>query len=157
MVATATLGDIVQQDRSIKHLPRLHLVDDFRRERQVVGERALFDLVQNADRPDRMLVRGINVVHVVLHLCDHPSEVGDELPEDTGLVEPPERFLGIGWRHQHFHEQSIRGGVFLRRAGQPSQAAGDKMHRVRVNIQLAPLRHFEQAEHFSRLVLEMIS
>ena len=45
---------------------------------------AAFDLGQQADRLDGVLVDGIDMVHVVLGLPDHASEIRQEAPEHTG-------------------------------------------------------------------------
>ena len=95
MIAAATLGDVVQQDREIEHRPRQDLVHHGGRERMVFLEGARLDLREDADRPDRVLVDRVRMVHVVLRLCDDPSEVGHEAAEHAGFVEAAQSRLRI--------------------------------------------------------------
>ena len=74
---------------------------------------AALDRGEQADRPDRMLVDGIMVVHVELHLRDDAAEVGNEAAEHAGLVHPPQHQLGMMDARQHFQKQRI-GSRILR-------------------------------------------
>ncbi len=95
MVTAATLGDIVQQCGEVKRASRGDGRGDRRGEGQFVFELALFDLVQNADGEQGMLVDRVDMVHVVLHLRDDAAEIGDESAKHAGLVHPPQRGLGV--------------------------------------------------------------
>ena len=111
VIAAAPLGDIVQQHRQVERAAG----DDRRCE--VGGERMLLlehpglDLVQDSDREERVLVDRVMVVHVVLHLRDDPTEIGDEAAQDPGLVHPPQCGFRILARGQDVEEQSIGLGV----------------------------------------------
>ena len=48
----------------------------------------------------------------VLHLRDHPPEIGDETAEYAGLVHPAQRRFRILARSQDFEEQAVRLGIF---------------------------------------------
>ncbi len=72
---------------------------------------AALDRREEADRADRMLVDRIMVVHVELHLRDHPAEIGNEAAEDPGFVHPAQHQLGRMDAGQHVHEQSVRPAV----------------------------------------------
>ena len=80
MVAAPPLGDVVQEQRQVQHLARQHLVHDFGRQRQFAGQRALLDPRQDPHREDRVLVDGIDVVHVVLGLRDDAPKAGTKRP-----------------------------------------------------------------------------
>ena len=78
MVAFASFGDVVRQDRKIKRAAILNIADDFRRERKLGAEPTLLDLSKNTDGPNRVLVDSIVMVHVELHHRHDPPEVGNE-------------------------------------------------------------------------------
>ena len=94
MVAAAALGDVVQRHGDVERPARSDLLEQCGRQRMVLLEVAAFDLGQQADRPDRMLVHRIMVVHVELHLRDDASEIGNETAEHARLVHPAKHQLG---------------------------------------------------------------
>ncbi len=122
MVAAAALGDIVQQHRDIKHPARCDLLEQRGRQRMVLRQLASLDPRQQADRPDRMFVDGIMVVHVELHLGDHSAEVGNEASENASLVHPPEDHIGLVSRRQHVEEQRVAARVVADLVDQPRVA-----------------------------------
>ena len=106
VVAAAALGDVVQQHRDVERPARRDLAEQRGRQRMVLGELAALDRRQQPDRPDRMLVDRIMVVHVELHLRDDAAEVGNEAAEHAGLVHPAQHQLGRVDVGQHLHEQA---------------------------------------------------
>jgi len=106
----------VQEGRHVESTARDDLADDVAGGGGAVAEFALLDAVEDADRPDRVLVDRVGVVHVVLHLRDDPPERRDEAGQHTRLAEPPQRRLGIVRRGQHLHEETVRLLVFPQRS-----------------------------------------
>ena len=94
VIAAATLGDIVEQHRSVERPARSELAEQRGRQRVVLGQLTAFDLGKQADRPDGVLIDGVVMVHVELHLGDDPAEVGNEAAEHAGLVHPAKQQLG---------------------------------------------------------------
>ena len=111
VIAAAALGDVVQQHGEIEHRPRQDLVHHVGRQRMVFFQRAVLDARQDADRPDRVLVDRVGVIHVVLRLGDDPAEIGHEAAEHAGLVEATQRRLRIVLRRHHLHEQPVGLGI----------------------------------------------
>ena len=60
----------------------------------VLLQLATLDSGEQADRPDRMLIDRIVVVHVELHLRDDAAEVGNEAAEHAGFIHPAKYELG---------------------------------------------------------------
>src|SRR6185437_11817245 len=100
VIAAAPLGDIVQQHGEIKHAARIDGRKDAGCERQLVLEGAALDLMQHADREQRMLVDRVDMIHVVLYLRDDAAEIRNEAAEYPGLAHPSQRDLGILVRGQ---------------------------------------------------------
>src|SRR6185312_17446085 len=95
VVAAASFRDVVEQDGYIERAPRRDLLlEDRGGDRMIFLELAALDCGKQPDRPDRMLVDGIMVVHVELHLRDDAAEVGHEAAEHPGLIHPSEHRLG---------------------------------------------------------------
>ena len=154
MVAAAALGDVVQEQREIKHLARQHFMDDFGRQRQLLGQRALLDPRQHADREDRVFVHRIDVIHVVLGLRDDPSERRDEAAEHPRLVEAAQRGLRVLFAGEHGDEQAVRLRVGAQPRVDARQVPGDQPQRAGVDVQPPQLRDMEQPQHVDRAALE---
>ncbi len=94
VIAAASLGDVVKQHRDVERAARRRSAGTrrWRADDRSLSEPAL-DPRQQADRPDRMLVDRIMMVHVELHLRDDAAEIGNEAAEDTGLVHPAQHRL----------------------------------------------------------------
>ena len=118
------------------------------------GERALLDAGDHPDRADEVLVDRVDVVHVVLHLRDDAGELGDEAPEEPGLVHPPERRLGVFPRGQDVEEQRVGPRVLPQPGADPRQIAGDQLQRARVDVELARLGDAEQVDRLARFAGE---
>ena len=155
MIAAAPLGDVVQQHRAVKRAPRLDTVNDVAGDGHFLGELALADAVDDADREDGVLVDGIDVIHVVLHLGHDASEIRHESPEHAGLVKPPKRDLGIVFGGQHLDEKTVRFRVVADRIDQP-QAVGDGAQRLGVDVEPALLGQVKQPENIDRVVGEAV-
>ena len=72
---------------------------------QVLGQLPRFDPGHHADRSDGVLVHRIDVIHVVLHLRDHPAKIGNEPAEHPGFVQTAQGGFHIFAASEHFHEQ----------------------------------------------------
>ena len=103
----------------------------------VVGQLAALDPRQQADRPDRMLVDRIMVIHVELHLGDDPAEVGHEAAENAGFVHPAKDKVGLGTRGQHIEEKGIGCGIVANPVDQ-ARIAACRAHGVGVDFQPLP-------------------
>ena len=145
MIAAATLGDVVQQNREIEDRPRQDLVDDIGRQRMVFLEGTRFDARQDPDGADRVLVDRIGVIHVVLRLRDDATEIGNEAAEHTGFVEAPQRRFRVVRRRQHLHEETIGLGIAAQPVDQ-SDVLGDQPQGRGMDIEAVLLRDMEEAE-----------
>jgi hypothetical protein len=110
MITAPPLGDIVQEDRNVEHAARGDALDDRGGKRMILLELAALDPREKPDRADRMLVDRIMMIHVELHLRDHPAEIGNEAAEDPGFVHPAQHRLRIAGGRQHVEEQGVRAG-----------------------------------------------
>ena len=156
MVAAPALGDVVKQQRQIEYPARLHLGDRRGGHRVVVRQFALFDAVQDADGADGVLVHRIDMVHVVLHLGDDAPEIGNETPEDAGLVQALERRFGILVRGQDLHEQAVGFGIGPQPPVDQFQALGDQAQRVGMDIEPVALGLVEQAQQLDGVLDERV-
>ena len=106
---------------------------------------AFLDPGEQADRPDRMLVDRVMMVHVELHLGDDPAEIGNEAAEHAGLVHPPQHRLRIARAGQDVEEQGV--GLAGRRAPCVDQlgVAGGGAHRQRVDFEPVAVGEREHA------------
>ena len=103
-----------------------------------------------------MLVRRVDVIHIVLHLRHNASEIAHELPEHTRFIQAPQCRLRIFLGRQHTNEESIRIRILLHRFRNPTQAPRDEMQRVWMDIELMSLGDFEEPEHLHRSVVKML-
>src|SRR4051812_6117670 len=94
VIAAASPGDVVEQDRDVEDASRRDLPEDGARYGMILLELATLDLGEQAERADGMLVDRIVMIHVELHLGDDAAEVGDEAAEDSGLVHPAQDHVG---------------------------------------------------------------
>ncbi len=104
MIPAPAFRNVVDEDGQVKHPSGQHLVNDLHRQGVILGEAAVFNLGQNSDRLDGVLVDGIDVIHVVLHLRHHTTELGQELTQNTGFIHAAQGNVGGFWRGQHFNE-----------------------------------------------------
>ena len=151
MIAAAALGDVVQQHREIERRPRQHLVHHVGRQRVVFLQLARLDARQDADGPDRVLVDGVGVIHVVLRLGDDAAEVGNEPAEHAGLIEAPERGFRVVPRRHHRHEQAIGLGIGAQPIDQ-ADVLGDEPERRGMDVEIVLLRDVEQPQDRHRIL-----
>ena len=123
--------------------------------RQLVLERALLDAVQDADREQRMLVDGIDVIHVVLHLGDDAAEIGYETAEHAGLVHPAQCGLGIFFGREYLDEQPVGLRVVAQIGVDELQRLGDDSERVRMDVEPFLLRDMKEPDERDRIVAEL--
>ena len=129
MIAAAALGDVVEEHGDVERATRGDLAEQSGGERMVLLKLALVDPGEEADRPDRMLVDRIMVIHVELHLRDDASEVGNEAAEDARLVHPPEHDLRPINAGQHLHEERVGARVMPDFTVDQRSVAGGGAHR----------------------------
>ena len=130
VVAAASLGDVVKHHRDIERPARHQLVDHLARQRQLVLQCARLDVVQDAEREQRVLVHREDMVHVVLHLGDDPAEIRHETAQHAGIVHPAQRHFRVLAGGQHLQEQPV--GLRVRPA-----ASGPTTPRARVSARSA--------------------
>ena len=114
---------------------------------------AAFDLLQESDAAQQMLVHGIVMVHVELHHRDDLAKGADELTEHPGLVHAPQHDFGVV-RSQDFHEQPVGFRVFAQLAVNEPERARHRAHRVGVKRQIVLLRESENPDQIDRVVPE---
>ncbi len=120
-------------------------------------KRAALDLVQDADREERVLVDRVDVVHVVLHLRDDAAEIGNEAAEHAGLVHPAQRDFRILLRGQDFDEEAVGLGVVAQLASISFRDCVIEAQRMRMDVELVLLRDVEQPDERDRIVAERCS
>ena len=108
MILDASLGDVVQEQRHIKHraMLRLNRLDQLARQRHFAAV-ALLDLVEHADAAQQMLVHRIMVVHVELHHRHDAAKCAHEFAEHAGLVHAAKHGFGLVLRGQNFQKQAV--------------------------------------------------
>ena len=72
-----------------------------------------------------MLVHRVVVVHIELHLADHPAELRVKPAEHTRLVHPPQSDFRIVSRRQDIHEDRIRTRILPQVLVDKVQGAGN--------------------------------
>ena len=119
-------------------------------------EQPAFDLVQDPDGEEGVLVDRVVVVHVVLHLSDDMPEIGDEAAEDAGLVHPPQCGFRILARGEDFEEQAVRLRI-------PAQPLVDQVRRLtgrpqraRMDVEPVLLRDMKEPQERHRVFREKI-
>ena len=120
----------------------------------ILLELAALDRREQADRPDRMLVDRIMMVHVELHLRDDAAEVGNEAAEHAGFVHPPQHGVGLVDVGQHLHEQGVGPRIVAHLAVDQRRVAGRRAHRRRMDFQPLARRQREELEQPHRIGLE---
>ena len=155
MVAAAALGDVVEEDRGVEHPARGDVAEKGGGERMVGLGLAFLDPREQADRPDRMLVDRIMMIHVELHLGDDPAEVGNEAAEHPGLVHPPQHRLRIARAGQDFQEEGVGAGIVAHFVDQLGVAGGGA-HRQRMDFELVEVGQSEDLEESNRILAEII-
>ncbi len=135
MVGRSALGDVVEEGGEVELGAVRNLVDDLVYERMLVLVASRVDVAQRPDRPKKMLVDCVMVVHRELHHPDDPAEVGDEAAEHAGLVHPPQGRLGSVARSQDFEEKAVGFLVLAQPRVDALQGLSDEPRRIRVNRQ----------------------
>ncbi len=156
MIAGAALAEVVEQHRDVQLGARENVRHQAGDEGQLVGEKAVLDLIQHADRLDRVLVHRVDVIEAVLHLGDHAAELRQEPAEHAGLVHPAQRGVRVLARGEHGHEQGVRRRVGALVRTDPPQVLGHRAQRLGVDVEVPLLRQVEQPEHRQGLALEQI-
>ncbi len=143
MVLDPPLGDVVQEQCYIEqgamlgqNLPH-----------QVAGKHELivaatFDLREDADAAQQVLVHGVVVIHVELHHRDDAAERRHEAAEHAGLVHPPQHGLGVVIRGQDLEEQPVRLLVLA--------------HDIGVQHQMVLLRQTKHPDEVDRIAREYV-
>ena len=152
MILDAALGDVVQEQRDVKH--GAVLGPD--RAHQFVGERdlavfAALDLVEHADAAQQMLVHRVVVVHVELHHRHDAAEGGDECAEHAGLVHAPQHGFGVVLRGQDFQEQAVGFLVLAQILVDQLERARREPHRFGMDGEIVLLRQIEQPDQVDRV------
>ena len=95
MIAAATFGDVMQQNRDIQSAPAGDFVNKARRTRVIAFELASLDLAGKTNRPDGVLIDGIVVIHVKLHLRIDLAKIWHKAPKYARLIEPAQHGFRI--------------------------------------------------------------
>ena len=107
VILVPALGDVMQEGRHVERTTMLHGVDDAGGKRMGIGGLPAFDVRQDADRPDEMLVHREVMIHVELHHRHDASEVRNKAAQNAGFVHAPQRGLRVLRRAKHFQEDAI--------------------------------------------------
>ena len=154
MVPAAPLGDIVQQGGHIQHAPVLELRQHVRCQRVIVRQSAAFDVRQQANGPDRMLVHGIMMIHVELHLRHDPAEFRHEPAKHRRFVHPPQHLGGIARGTQYAEEQLVGARILAHLMIDAFGIAPCRAHRQRMHFVAEPVRQREHLDQTHRIILK---
>src|SRR5690606_10284506 len=113
-------------------------------------QRAQLDAAEHADGTQGVLVRGVDVVHVVLHLRDDTGEVGNETAEHFGLAHDPQNIFRIFWRTQDLHEDLDRIHVFAQGRDAPG-VARDQAQGTQMKLESVIEGYLEHAQQLARI------
>ena len=101
MILGSPLADIVQKKCHIKDAAVDARLENAGRHRQFLDQFLAFDLGQNADRLDDVLVHRVVVIDVELHHRDDGFEFGDEGRQHSQFVHPAQGALRVAMgQHQ---------------------------------------------------------
>ena len=157
MILDAALGDVVQEQRDVEQraVAGQQLVN------QIVGERRVltaagFDLAQNANAAQQVLVHRVVVVHVELHHGDDLAEGRHEMAEHAGFVHPPQHGFRVVLGGEDFQEQSVGFLVVAQLGVDQLERAGDRAHGVGMESEIVLLRQIEDADQVDWIALEHI-
>jgi hypothetical protein len=153
MVAAAPLGDVVQQAGRIERAPGLQLPDQLRSDGRDFRQLAPLDLMQDADRLDRVLVDGEDMVGVELHQPDDARPVRDEARQEPRLVHQPQPERGVA-AGEDVEEEGIRLRLAAQRGG-VVRVADQRADRQRMDLHLPVARRLDDAQHQHRLAREV--
>src|SRR6185312_1583537 len=112
------------------------LLQDCSRDRMLLFHFSALDRGEKADRPDRMLVDSVVMIHVELHLRDDTSKVGNKAAEHPGLVHPSKLEVWMVNRGQHFHEQAVRPRISTNLPSDQREIAARRAHRCRMDFEI---------------------
>ncbi len=156
MVAATSLGNVMKQDGNIKYPARNHLAHDPGGDRCIFGQFTTFDLIENADRADGVLVHGIGVVHVILHLGNHTPEIGDKPAKNTGFVHFAKRDIRAVALGQDFKKDLVGDRIILQFVINKFQALRHPAQGFGVNADTVLMRNQKQAQDLDRVFFEDI-
>ena len=122
----------------------------------IFGQFTLFDLRQQPDRADSVLVHRIVVVHVELHLRVDLAEIGHELSEHPCLVHPPQHGFGIVAPCQQFEEQRVGARVFLHIGADQMRVAISLAHGFGMDLEPVGLGNLEYLDQPHRILAEPV-
>ena len=179
MVATAALGDVVQQGGGIQRAAGLQILHQLGRDGRDLRHLRIFQHVQHPQRFHRVFVHGEDVIGVELHLADDTRPIGQIAAQDTGLVQHGDPACAIGMgagvvrrRAANFVRRRAADDIVRRRAAAEQVQEDRRRRRIiaqadclafvadhaadrqRVQCQSAIARHLQNAQHLHRLVLE---
>ena len=147
MVAVPPLGDVMQERRHEKRPPRIDFRHHRRCHRGRLRQTSAFDLMQDADHLDGMLVDGEAVVHVELHHRDDLAEIGQEPAENAAFVHQSQDPFRIVLRGQDGEKFRCRLRVVPCRLAKGVEPAGDPLQRLRVHIGILFEGQTEDLQH----------
>ena len=122
----------------------------------VFREGAGLDLRNNPDGPDCMLIHHIDMIHVMLHLGDDASEIGNEAAKNASLIQSSQGRFRVLTACHHFKEKLICLQVAAKASVDQSQILPDQPQRVRMYVQTLFLSQMEHFQHLDRIFFEIV-
>ena len=81
VITTSSFGDVMQQCRDKENASANNLTHDRGGEWVVFLKIAFFYFCEQSDRPDRMFIHCVMMIHIELHLSHYPPEVWHKATE----------------------------------------------------------------------------
>ena len=104
MITATSLGHVMQQRRHKQGPPRFNFRHHLGGYRRCLCQFARFDIMQDTDHLDRVLINGIAVIHVELHHCYNPPEIVHVTAQHTTFIHQPQNAFRISLRRQDIDE-----------------------------------------------------
>src|ERR1700730_10939708 len=103
-----------------------------------------------------MLVDRVGVIHVVLHLSDDTTEIGNEATKDTGLVHPAQCRFWILARGQDGEKKAVRLRILSQLLVDQSKRLACGPQGARVNVEFVLLRDMKEPQQRHRILFKKI-
>ena len=125
MVATPSLGHIMQKHRHKQGPPRFNFRHHVRCHRCCLGELIRLNLMQYTDGFDRVFIDCVTVIHVELHHRHNPPKIRQKFAKNATLIHQAQNPLRVFARRQDRDKELVCLPVLARLRAHGWKGAGD--------------------------------